>query len=644
VNCKTWILIPVTTLYLAAGLISGHSPVASAEEVLDEAKLIAVLESDAGWLEKQAACRDLCRIGTVKSVSALAALLPDETLSHVARSALETMPYPEAGEALRDALTKTRGRTRAGVITSIGARRDAGAVPHLVPLLNDPDIDAARAAARALGRIATPEASRALHESLNTAPESVRPTVAEGLLAAGERLVQDGRRDVAARIYEDLLAARWPMHIRMGAFRGLAYAQPDRAPTRLIEALGGDVPLFRDMAAQIIGETAGADSTKRFAAALPRLPLDGQAALLRGLADRNDPTARPAVAEAVNSPSKLVKIAAIKALETIGRDADVSVLAELLESDDLDIAYAAKESLTKMQAQDVNPAICAIVPDVSPALRAQLLGLLLTRNAEQAVPMAVKSLHDEDAAVRIAALRTLSLLGGSEHASAVLEVVEKAADSAERTAAERALYAICSRHGEDALPPVLDAVHDADPESHVILLRALGRIGGAEALDPVLAALNDSNEQITDEAVHVLSDWPTLDAAPHLLEFSRSDTLTRHVLGLRGYVRLARIEPSTEKKTRMLTTAINLAKRPEEKKLVIAAWGELPTEESLSVLVPLLDDDAVRDEAALAVIKVASNVGEKSRTRALDALKAVLKKCDNAAIRESAQEALTKFK
>jgi len=94
----------------------------------------------------------------------------------------------------------------------------------------------------------------------------------------------------------------------------------------------------------------------------------------------------------------------------------------------------------------------------------------------------------------------------------------------------------------------------------------------------------------------------------------------------------------------MLTTAINLAKRPEEKKLVIAAWGELPTEESLSVLVPLLDDDAVRDEAALAVIKIASNVGEKGRTRALDALKAVLKKCDNAAIRESAQEALTKFK
>jgi HEAT repeat protein len=554
------------------------------------------------------------------------------------------MPYSEAGQALRDALAKTRGRTKAGVITSIGMRRDAKAVALLVPLLNDPDLDVARAATGALGRIATPEASKALYDFLDTAPEPLRPALAEGLLAAGQRLVQDGRRELAARIYEDLFTTRWPTHVRMGAFRGLVYAQPDQAPTRLIEALGGDEPLFRDMASQIIGETSGADSTKRFTEVLPELPLDGQAALLRGLANRKDPAARPAVAKAVNSPSKPVKIAAIRALQIIGSNADVPVLAELLALDDADIADAAKASLTKMQGENVNPAISAIIPDVSPAVRAQLLGLLVARQAEQAVPMAVKSLGDRDAAVRIAALRTLSLLGGNEHASAVVAVVEKAADSAERTAAEKALCAICSRHGEDALPPVLDAVRDADPESHVVLLRALRRIGGRDALGPVLAALNDSNEQIVDEAVHVLSDWPTLEAAPHLLELTRSDTLTRQVLGLRGYVRLARIEPSTAKKTRMLTSAMDLARRPDEKKLVIAAWGELPTEKSLSVLVPLLDDDAVRNEAALAVIKVAANVGEKSRPRALDALKTVLEKCRNAEIRESAQEVLAKFK
>ena len=96
--------------YLRRGLLAGgHSLVASAEDALDEAKLIAVLESDAGWLEKQAACRDLRLVGTVKSVPALAELLPDEKLSHMARNALEPMPYSEAGQALRDALAETLG-------------------------------------------------------------------------------------------------------------------------------------------------------------------------------------------------------------------------------------------------------------------------------------------------------------------------------------------------------------------------------------------------------------------------------------------------------------------------------------------------------------------------------------------------------
>ena len=121
---------------LAGGLATTASADdAAAEAAVDETGLIDVLESDAGWLEKQTACRRLRQIGTVKSIAALAALLPDEELSHMARYALEPMPYPQAGQALRDALAKTKGTPKAGVIISLGARRDPQAVPLLAPLL-----------------------------------------------------------------------------------------------------------------------------------------------------------------------------------------------------------------------------------------------------------------------------------------------------------------------------------------------------------------------------------------------------------------------------------------------------------------------------------------------------------------------------
>ena len=54
----------------------------------------------------------------------LAALLPNEHLTYLARYALEAIPDPSVDEALREALGKLDGRPLAGAITSIGARRD----------------------------------------------------------------------------------------------------------------------------------------------------------------------------------------------------------------------------------------------------------------------------------------------------------------------------------------------------------------------------------------------------------------------------------------------------------------------------------------------------------------------------------------
>jgi len=644
-NDRTRALVCITTACVALLLAGGLASADPADGALDEAGLIGVLESDADWFEKQAACRALRQIGTAEAVPALAALLPLQDLSHLARYALEAMPYPEAGQALRDALDKTTGMSQTGVIISIGARRDPQAVPLLAPLLHGEDLDIARATAGALGRIATPDAVEALREFEQDAPEALRPALAEGLLAAAQRLTQDGNGELAVAIYDSLLlsASGWPMAVRMGAFRGRAYARPGQTSGFVLAAMLGDEPLFRDMAAQIIAETSGEKTTKFYAEAVAKVPVDGQVALLRGLADRGDLAARPAVAQALGTADKRVKLAAVKALGSIGGAGDVAALAALLALEDADIAEAAKASLTLMQGEGVDTAIADAFPSVPPAARAQLLALLTNRRAEQTVSLAVRCLGDADTSVRIAALRALVPLGSTQEAPVVIAAVKGAADSSERNAAQKALVAIAARHGDETLPLVLAAMKDTGPEARLVLLRALARIGAPEALEAVLEALDDARTQISDEAVRLLSDWPTLAAAPHLLELAQSDDLSRHVLGLRGYVRLARLEPSAEQKTHMLTTAIALAQRPDEKKRVLAAWGTLPTEQSLEVLLPHLEDETVRDEAALAIIQVAGELGKSNQPRAVDALEAVLDKCEDGRIRRGARRTLRRL-
>ncbi|HNV21887.1 MAG TPA: HEAT repeat domain-containing protein, partial [Candidatus Hydrogenedentes bacterium] len=103
-----WSFFAVLVLSGAVITFAGHAgeaaEAAAPPAPLTEPELIAVLESDADWAQKQEACRRLRHVGTQASIPALAALLPDETLSHLARFALESMPYPEVDQVFRDAL------------------------------------------------------------------------------------------------------------------------------------------------------------------------------------------------------------------------------------------------------------------------------------------------------------------------------------------------------------------------------------------------------------------------------------------------------------------------------------------------------------------------------------------------------------
>jgi HEAT repeat protein len=180
------------------------------------------LKGDAGWLEKQTACRVLRQKGTVASIPVLAGLLPDPEMSQFARYALEPMPYPEAGQAMVEALAKTNGVTRVGIINSLGVRREAAAVPALESLLQGDDPAAAGAAAIALVSIGTRESVRPVIQLARAgSPAGAGLEVAEALLDAAANAAERGRTDMARRLLESLHGAAWPEHIRHAAQAGL---------------------------------------------------------------------------------------------------------------------------------------------------------------------------------------------------------------------------------------------------------------------------------------------------------------------------------------------------------------------------------------------------------------------------------------
>lgn len=203
---------------LDAAIIASQKDAAVQKEV--EAGLIAVLKSDAPRDAKDYACRKLMIVGTAAAVSALAELLPQEKHSHMARFALERIPANEAAAALRDGLAKTNGKLKVGVIASLGARRDAASVAALSALLTDTDEQIVRAAATALGDIATAEAAKALAD-LKPAGAAAKSAAIDARLACAEALLAAGNKAEALAIYKSFATGEQPKHIKLAGTRGM---------------------------------------------------------------------------------------------------------------------------------------------------------------------------------------------------------------------------------------------------------------------------------------------------------------------------------------------------------------------------------------------------------------------------------------
>jgi HEAT repeat protein len=185
-----------------------------------ESRLLAALSSDISLDARDYICRKLAVIGTAACVPVLAGLLKSKEASHMARFALERIPVPQSGEALRDALQQTSGAVKVGVISSLGSRRDTAAVAPLSKLLKDSDASVARSAALALGMIGTADAAKELQSALASAGSN-SASIIDAILECAESMLSGGKQAEASAIYKSFAQENQPRLVRLAATRGL---------------------------------------------------------------------------------------------------------------------------------------------------------------------------------------------------------------------------------------------------------------------------------------------------------------------------------------------------------------------------------------------------------------------------------------
>lgn len=145
-------------------------------------------------------CKQLAMIGTPEQVPIVAPLVADEPTATMACFALVRIPGPAAAKALHDALPKTAGLARIGIINALGDRGETAAAESLIPLLKDTDTTTAQAAAAALGKIAGDDAAKALTAALPKTTGAMQAAIRDACLTCAERLRAAGKADAATAI------------------------------------------------------------------------------------------------------------------------------------------------------------------------------------------------------------------------------------------------------------------------------------------------------------------------------------------------------------------------------------------------------------------------------------------------------------
>ncbi|MBU6401096.1 MAG: HEAT repeat domain-containing protein [Verrucomicrobia bacterium] len=593
--------------------------------------LAAILQTDASYEAKQFVCRQLAVVGTARQVPLLARLLTDSQFSDMARYALGAIPDRSVNRALRQALNQTSGKTQIGIINTLGFRRDTAAVRRLGRLLNGADPGVATAAAHALGNIGGPEAAGLLSRTLARATGEFHFAVADAYLACAEGYLARNDRAHALEIGRELFQARQPVQTRVGALRLLAGAGGNEGVGRVLESLRDPDPVIHRAALGCVRLLAGPEAIGRVAADLSRLPAADQVVVLGALADLGNPAALPAAESAARSGELEVRRAALLALGQLGNAATVPTLVRAGgESGDVAERDAALAALRSVRGSAVDAAVIQEMQRARGELRAELIAVLADRSATAAVPALLAEARGEAPQARQAAFRALAQLGSASDMPALVRLLVEARDDSSRADAEQAVLDLAVRTEDrdrraDAILAALPGVTSVP--ARCSLLRVLGGVGDAKALQALVAATRDPESAVQNTAVRELSDWQDTAALDSLAQIFQTTTNPTHrILALRGYLRLvgsAEDLPTAEKLKRC-RAAMDQIRSTDEKKLVLAGLGSIADPVALRLVLPYLDDPAVRTEAAEATLQIARTIYASDRAEVKQALQRVL--------------------
>lgn len=599
-----------------------------------EKQFLDFLKSDATLASKDFIFRELRVIGTKQSAQVLGDMLCDPNTSDMARYALEAIKGKEVDSKFRQALNKTQGKTKIGIINSIGKRKDSAAVKDLAKLIYNNDSQIASASVWALAHIGDNSSVKALSDAAGKVKDPLLTEVYNAYLYAGDELLKNNNKSKAVIVYKSIYDSSAPENIRAAALLSLIRADKPNAYPLIKKAVQQNNAEITRLALVGLSELDKPAIKKAFNDFYARLSIDHKIQLLNIVQNTGDNFFAENVVSTLNDENEVVRIACLETLGKIGSASDVKLLAEKAATAKGMESKAASQSLYNLKGANVDKTILDLASRTDGDIKAELIKAVGERNIADAEELLLAAVTDNNKKIRIESWKALKITAGPDFSPRILNACLDVKDSYEKSLAEDAAIACLSRISNSGQREklLLDKLASAaDTQNHCSLLRILGGFQSDNIYAVVLKSLRDNNEEVLITAIKVLGNWQNDVGIDQLRSLITTDTRANiQNLALRAFIsKLNFLKTSDDSKVEQYKLAFQLAKNDGDKIFIFSKLAQADSIQALELCCQYLYDPVLQPEAEIAAVNICKTIADQYPGKVNVVLEQIVSKTKN---------------
>jgi HEAT repeat protein len=612
--------------------LNGLADYASGDEALRGKVEQAFLEAIDATEERETKAfliRCLAMAGSEASIRKLAVYLTDDALSSPSAYTIASIGGEAAGKALQMALLKRDARspeTQYNIIQALGEVLPTEETESLLlAMLPTDDVKTKALVLKTLSKIGSKASLPELAASAAAVEYKYELTgAADAYVRLIKRVYEQGDTKEAALAVQNLLknaTKAGATHVRIAALEIIFLTQADKLKT-LKTALKDSDKSCRNAA---LGYASCFADKVMYTELFKMLPKAGNEVktdiLNRIVIEAQDPAKREmlktietgiektgtqTLIQQLDNADFEVRQAAATALAGIGNTEAIPALAGLLKSEDVRTVALAKNVLSSFSG-DIVPALVRMMNAASDEGKKAALELLALRKANAYFNAALEQTNSPSQEVKTTAYNVLKDVVSEKDLVVLCGLLETSEPSYVKPLQQAVISVVSSLSPAARTETVTRRMIQAGDSKRYLYYPVLSSAGDKDALDIIVRGYKDDGGPAKDAAFDALLEWKGFEVEEALYDICKNSFDVSYAeRALDSYISLASDRKMTgENRLIFLRKAMEAARTDEQKNRILKNIGQTGTFLAIIYAGTFLDDQALKENAAQAVMNIA---------------------------------------